>query len=186
MQSPHAVLRLLNNQRDKVGALPERTDEFGAAVCEVLDELIRRAQVIADEYPQGEAMTRTLIEEMPAVVKALEALMHTADVLNATIREYADTVKVHRDPIQRFIARLEAEGYDVADDWTITDTFASESQGESADPDALVQHEAEKITRAQQAIMYRERIGQMTAAFEKNAEDYTERVRNVIKTALDG
>ena len=52
VKSPHAVLGLLQAQRKQAADTLGGIQDFGVAVREVLNELIRRAQVIADQYPE--------------------------------------------------------------------------------------------------------------------------------------
>lgn len=68
MKSPQAMLRLLRDRRQDAAEKLDGSGEFGVAVCEVLDELIRRAQVVADEYPVSSKITLRDLQEMPAVV----------------------------------------------------------------------------------------------------------------------
>lgn len=67
-------------------------------MCEVLDELVRRAQVIADEYPASSQITLTDLQEMPAVVGAMQTLMETVATLSDVMRECADAMELRRDP----------------------------------------------------------------------------------------
>lgn len=81
------MLRLLHAMRDREAVKLASTGEFGVAVGEVCEELIRRTQVIADQYPKDEAMTLRLINEMPAVADALAALVNTAHALRVVRRK---------------------------------------------------------------------------------------------------
>ncbi|CRZ15534.1 hypothetical protein BN2156_02396 [Mycolicibacterium neworleansense] len=179
------MLRLLHAMRDREAVNLARTGEFGVAVGEVCEELIRRTQVIADQYPNDEAMTLRLINEMPAVADALAALVNTAHALSEARREGADAVHARREPLLKFVQRVESEGFEVANDWTLTDTRAW-LPPDAAEPDLLVQREAETIARAERATAYHERLTRMAAAFGHTHDEYTQRVRNLISTVLDG
>ncbi|RIT54676.1 hypothetical protein D2E95_20215, partial [Mycobacteroides abscessus] len=74
----------------------------------------------------------------------------------------------------------------VANDWEITDTHTWPALEADADPELLVQREAEKAVRAERATAYRERITRIVTAYEDTQDHYTERVRNLIPTVLDG
>ncbi|RIT59354.1 hypothetical protein D2E95_09175, partial [Mycobacteroides abscessus] len=90
--SPHDLLALLRARRDKAAESSHHAGEVGVAVHEVLVELTRRAQVIADRYPEEEVVNPRLIVEMPAVVQALSALVDTLSALDTLITEWADIV----------------------------------------------------------------------------------------------
>lgn len=186
VKSPHALLRVLRERRERAEPSIEANGEFGVAICEVLDELIRRTQVIAAEYPENEAMTLRLVEEMPAVVEVLSALVHAQSALNTVISECIDAVGARRDPIVNFLARVRSEGYEVSDDWTVTEARHWPALDDTAHPDAFVQQEAEKTVRAERATAYQERLLRMAAAFEETRSEYTRRARDIIPTVLDG
>ncbi|SKQ68287.1 hypothetical protein [Mycobacteroides abscessus] len=72
MNSPEALLRLLRDRQQDAAERLEYSGDFGATVCEVLDELVRRAQVIADEYPASSQITLNNNTETSAVVTSME------------------------------------------------------------------------------------------------------------------
>lgn len=185
MNSPEALLRLLRDRQQDAAERLEDSGDFGAAVCEVLDELVRRAQVIADEYPASSQITLTDLQEMPAVVGAMQTLMETVATLSDVMRECADAMELRRDPVLRFIERLKSEGYEVEDDFTVTDT-RDYIVVDSTNPAIQVQIEADKITRTERTTAYQERITRMATAFEETQNEYVRRVRSLIGTALDG
>lgn len=185
MKSPQAMLRFLRDHRHDAAEKLDGSGEFGVAVCEVLDELIRRAQVIADEYPASSKITLHDLHEMPAVVGAMQALMNTVAALSDVMRECADAVQIRRDPVLRFVERLKSEGYEVQNDFTVTDT-QDYIVMDSTNPVIQVQIEADKITRTERTFAYQERITRMATAFEETQNEYLHRVRNLINTALDG
>ena len=150
------------------------------------DELIRRTEVIAHQYPQSEALTLTSIREAPAVMGALRAILKTAGALGDVMGECAQHMQTRRDPILRFVERIEAEGFTVADDWTLTDTRTWSPVGATTDPDLLVQREAEKITRTERATAYHERLKRMADAFEDAVIHCAQQIRNLIPSVLDG
>ncbi|MDO3167198.1 hypothetical protein P5V90_09550 [Mycobacteroides abscessus subsp. abscessus] len=182
--SPHELLALLRARRDMAAELSHHAGEVGVAVHEVLDELTQRAQVIADRYPEEEAVNPRLIIEMPVVVEALSALVDTLSALDTLITEWSAIVGPRREAMVKFLDRLRSEGFEVANDWEITDTWTPLE--DDADPELLVQREAEKTIRAERAMAYRERIARMVTAFEETQNHYTEQVRNLIPTVLDG
>ncbi|OHU53462.1 hypothetical protein [Mycobacteroides chelonae] len=185
MKSPQALLRFLRKRREDATEKLAGNGELGVAVCEVLDELIRRAQVIANEYPTSSKISLRDIEEMPAVVGAMQALMNTVTALADLANECADATAARRDPVLKFVARVRAEGFEVANDWTLTDTI-EQPQAHTDNPELLVQREAEKIARTEQAAAYHERLLRMAAEFEDTTTEYTRRVRSLIGTVLDG
>lgn len=185
MKSPQAMLQFLRKRRQDADQTLSDNGDFGVAVCEAIDELIRRAQVIADEYPASSRISLRDIQEMPAVVRAMQALLETAAALDDVASECADATASRRDPVLKFVARMKAEGFEVANDWTLTDT-REQPHAPTEDPELLVQHEAERITRAEQAAAYHERLLRMAAAFEETTIEYTRRVRRLIGTVLDG
>lgn len=186
MESPHTVLELLRDRRDRAQAGIATTGDFGVAVCEVLDELIRRAQVFASEYPKGESVTLQLVEEMPAVTDALAALLETLAALSSLIEECADAVGARRDPAVKFVARVRSEGFEVADNFTVTEARQWPLLDNASHPDTFVQQEAEKTVRAERAAAYHERLVRMATAFDNARDKYTQRARNLINTTLDG
>lgn len=97
MKSPHAILEMLRAQRDILAQEPDSAGQFSLAVYEVLEELTRRAQVIADQYPEDEDMTIRLVLEMPAVIAALTAITNTTAALHNLIDEGTDAVSARRD-----------------------------------------------------------------------------------------
>lgn len=122
MKSPQAMLQFLRKRRHDAAEKLAGNGDFGVAVCEVLDELIRRTQVIADEYPASSKMSLRDILEMPAVVGAMQAILETVAALSDVASECADATAARRDPVLKFVARVKAEGFEVANDWTLTDT----------------------------------------------------------------
>lgn len=192
MKSPHALLEMLRTQRDILAEEPDSAGEFSVAVYEVLKELTRRTEVIADQYPEDEAMTLRLILEMPAVIAALTAITNTTAALNSLIAEGLDVVGARREVLVKFLDRIRSEGFEVSEDRdltdpeVLTDTHTWPSLEADAGPDLLVQQEAEKTIRAERATAYRERLARMGTAFEETQTHYTEQVRNLIPTMLDG
>lgn len=185
MKSPQAMLQFLRKRRQDAADKLTGNGDFGVAVCEVIDDLIRRAQVIADEYPASLKISLRDIQEMPAVVGAMQAILETAAALDDVAAECANATAARRDPVLKFVARVRAEGFEVANDWTLTDT-REQPHTHTDDPELLVQREAEKITRTEQAAAYHERLMRMAAAFEDTTIEYTQQVRSLIGTVLDG
>lgn len=180
MKSPHALLRFLEEQRrvteHRMGRRP-----IGAAFCEVLDELIRRTRLLTDAVPADAPMTRSLIEGHAGDVADTLALV------TRTLRKMADlatevngAVEQRRQPYLRFVARVESEGYQVADNHTVTDTVdwsALDANGVAA---VEVQHAAERIARAEQAVIYQQRIERMAAGIGETEHRYAQRIRDLI------
>lgn len=184
--SPHELLALLRARRDTAAESSHHAGEVGVAVHEVLAELTRRAQVIADRYPEDETVNPRLIVEMPVVVEALSALVDTLMALDNLITEWADIVGPRRETMVKLLGRMQSEGFEVANDWEITDTHTWPALEDDADPELRVQQEAEKTIRAERATAYRERLARMGTAFEDTQNHYTQQVRNLIPTVLDG
>ncbi len=169
MQTPQVVLDFLRAQRRQAAVQLAGMQDCGTAVCEVLDELIRRAQVIADEYPATGAMTVTTALEAPAVLGALRALMGTVGALADLIDEAVAAIQDRRTPLLRFVERLEAEGFVVTDGQTVV-----------AGP------VAPRADIAEQAAAHQERLTEMGAAIAAVTGDHAQRVRNLIPSVLDG
>lgn len=184
--SPHDLLALLRARRDMAAESSHHAGEVGVAVHEVLAELTRRAQVIADQYPEEEVVNPRLIVEMPAVVEALSALVDTLTALDTLITEWGDIVGPRREVMIRFLDRLQSEGFEVANDWEITDTHTWPALEDDADPELLVQREAEKAVRAERVTAYHERITRIVTAYEETQTRYTQQVRDLLPTMLDG
>lgn len=184
--SPHDLLALLRARRDTAAELSHHAGEVGVAAHDVLAELTRRAQVIADQYPEEEVVNPRLIVEMPAVVEALSALVDIISALDTLITEWADIVGPRRETMVKLLGRMQSEGFTVANDWEITDTHAWTPLETDADPELLVQREAEKNIRTERADAYRERIARIVTAFEETQNHYTQQVRDLIPTVLDG
>ena len=126
-----------------------------------------------------------LINEMPAVADAIAAILNTAHALSEVRKEGSEAVLARRGPLLRFAARVESEGFQIAEDWTLTDT-ANWQPLNGADPGLLVQREAETIARAERATAYHERLTRMATAFGDTHDEYTQQIRNLISTVLDG
>ncbi|AGM27006.1 hypothetical protein MASS_0404 [Mycobacteroides abscessus subsp. bolletii 50594] len=189
------MLAMLRARRDKAAELSHHAGEVGVAVHEVLAELTRRAQVIADQYPEEEVVNPRLIVEMPAVVEALSALVDTLSALDTLITEWGDIVGPRREVMIRFLDRLQSEGFEVADDRDLTnltdpevliDTHIGAPLEGDSSPDLLVQQEAERVVRVERATAYRERLARIGKAYEDTQNHYTEQVRALIPTVLDG
>ncbi len=178
------MLQFLRKRRQDATEKLAGNGDFGVAMCEVLDELIRRTQVIADEYPASSQITLNDLQEMPAVVAAMQTLMETVATLSDVMRECADALQLRRDPVLQFIERLKSEGYEVENDFTVTDT-RDYIVVDSTNPAIQVQIEADKITRTERTTAYQERITRMATAFEETQNEYVRRVRSLIGTALD-
>ncbi|SHO82404.1 hypothetical protein [Mycobacteroides abscessus] len=92
----------------------------------------------------------------------------------------------------KFLDRIRSEGFEVALDRDVTDpevlidTHTWTPLEGDADPELLVQREAEKTIRAERASAYRERLARMGTAFEDTQNHYTEQVCGLIPTVLDG
>ncbi|MBN7375719.1 hypothetical protein I3U60_05410 [Mycobacteroides abscessus subsp. massiliense] len=166
--------------------LSHHAGEVGVAVCEVLDELTRRTQVIADRYPEEEVVNPRLIVEMPVVVEALSALVDTLMTLDTLITEWADIVGPRREAMVKLLDRLQSEGFTVANDWEITDTHTWPALHSTDDPELLIPQEAEKTIRTERTSIYRERIARIVTALEDTQTHYTQQIRNLIPTVLDG
>ncbi|SHO82532.1 hypothetical protein [Mycobacteroides abscessus] len=68
----------------------------------------------------------------------------------------------------------------------LIDTHTWTPLEDDSNPDLLVQQEAERTVRAERAAAYRERLARMGKAFEDTQNHYTQQVRNLIPTVLDG
>ncbi|WP_142386832.1 hypothetical protein [Mycobacterium hubeiense] len=180
MQSPHAMLRWLVAERRRL----ERTighRPIGAAACEVFDELIRRTRVIADAVPVDAAMTLDLINRhFGDLADTLMLISTTLRTMADLTQEGADAVEERRQPFLRFVARVESEGYAVADNLAVTDTADWPTLEESGDADVRVQLAAERIARAEQALIHQQRIERMAAGVAGIENAYAQRIRDLI------
>lgn len=180
MQGPHAVLRLLQERRGDADKLGEG-NPVKDATCELLDALLRRTQTLADQYPEHAPMNLRTGLEMPTVIKALASILATMERMYDVVSESGDAASAHCDPLVRFIERLRSEGFEVNEcDNTVTDTKDWAALEPAADPDVLVQREAERITRAERTIAYQERITGMANAYEQTLNDYAGRIRALL------
>jgi hypothetical protein len=184
MQSPYAMLRLLEKKRQeshtKLGHRP-----MGVAACEVLDELIRRVCAITDGTAENAPLTLSDLRQFPDIIKAVKSVLATMNTMFEVMVEGGEAVEDRRQPLLRLVARLQSEGYQVANNFTvtaITDWLALHS---SDDPDIQVQLEAENIARAEQAAVYEERIKRMVAEIERIEYGYAQRVRDLIEPTLE-
>lgn len=176
MQTPQTVLEFLRAQRAQTPDRLAGMRGFEVAVCEVFDELIRRAEVIADEYPAGQAITRAGVREAPAVTGALGAIMKTVGAIGDRLSDCVAAAQVRREPLMRFVDRIGAEGFEVGEDWTVTDTRPGPPPG---DP-------AEQAARTAQAAVYQQRLIRMVTAFDEVLVEHAQRVRDLVPTVLDG
>lgn len=154
---------------------------IGVAACEVLDGLIGRTRVLADAVPANAPMTIGLIEGH------FSDLADTLTVVATTLRNLADlttagggAVEDRRQPFLRLIARVESEGYAVADNLAVTDTTDYSTLQSNGDPATQVQLAAEKITRTEQTTIYQHRIERMARAIAETEHTYAERIRDLI------
>lgn len=179
MESTYAMLRLLEKKRHeahtKLGHRP-----LGVAACEVLDELIRRVRAITDGTAEDAPLTLDELRQFPDTIKMLKSVLAIMNTMFELMVEGGEAVGDRRQPLLRFVDRLRSEGYRVANDFTvtaITDWLALHS---SDDPDTTVQLEAENVARAEQAIIYQQRIKRMVAEIERIEYGYAQRVRDLI------
>ncbi|PVB05060.1 hypothetical protein D2E98_07280 [Mycobacteroides abscessus] len=122
MEGPHAVLRLLQERRRDADKLGE-SNPVKHATCELLDELVRRTQVLADQYPEHAPMNLRTGLEMPAVIKTLGTILSTMERMYDVVSESGEAASAHCDPIVRFLERLRSEGFEVDENEnTVTDT----------------------------------------------------------------
>ncbi len=177
MKTPHAVVQLLRASRDTAARLLTTTMEFGVAVNEVADELLRRAEVIADLYPEDQPITLTEIKEAGAIGDAITSLLKANSALAQVVGDYFDAIMARRTPLINFLRRVESEGFTVTNDFTVIDT----SGGIDA-PDPAV----ESALRAERTKVYQERLRKMSQAFGDTTLEFAERARNVIPTFLGG
>ncbi|ORW79701.1 hypothetical protein AWC26_14940 [Mycobacterium shimoidei] len=173
------MLRLLEQKRreaqTKLGHRP-----LGVAACEVFDELIRRVRAVTDGTAENAPLTLDDLRQFPDTIQMLKSVLATMNTMFEVMVEGGEAVEVRRQPLLRFVARLESEGYRVANDFTvtaITDWLALHS---SDDPDIVVQLDAENIARAEQAVVYQDRVKRMAAEVERIEYGYAQRVRDLI------
>ncbi|WP_142281556.1 hypothetical protein [Mycobacterium kyorinense] len=86
-----------------------------------------------------------------------------------------------RQPFIRLIGRIESEGYAVDTDTftTVTDPRDWSVPATIDDPAVHVMLTAEKITRAEQAALYQQRLQRMDAAINRIEADYAQKIRDL-------
>jgi hypothetical protein len=180
-QSLHAMRGLLEEQRRVIERdLGHR--QTGVAFCEVLDWLIQRAQAVMDQVPANAPITRSYIEnQVGDEAETLRLVATTLKRMAQLMRESEDVVYERRQPVIRLINRIESEGFDVdADTFTIVTDAKDWSQLDGLDaPELRVQFEAEKITRAEQAAVYQQRLERMSAAITGIEAGYAQQIRGL-------
>lgn len=150
------------------------------AAYEVVDELDRRLRKLTDMFPADTKMTKSLV--MDHGEEALYLGPFAAKVVNQLadlIGECGNTLEAQAQPILRFVARIESEGYSV-DGTDVIDTERSAYDINS--PQIQVQFEAENIARAEQAKVYQQRLERMEAAVRVTRDDYARRIRQLPHT----
>lgn len=119
MQSPHAMLRLLEAKRrethTKLGHRP-----MGVAACDVLDELIRRVRAVTDGTAENAPLTLSELRQFPDIFKTIQSVMATMYTMFEVMVEGGEAVEERRQPLLRFVDRLRCEGYQVANNFTVT------------------------------------------------------------------
>jgi hypothetical protein len=180
-QSLHAMRGLLEEQRRVIERdLGHR--QTGVAFCEVLDWLIQRARAVMDQVPANAPITRSYIEnQVGDEAETLRLVATTLKRMAQLMRESEDVVYERRQPVIRLINRIESEGFDVdADTFTIVTDAKDWSQLDGLDaPELRVQFEAEKITRAEQAAVYQQRLERMSAAITGIEAGYAQQIRGL-------
>ncbi|ORV09658.1 hypothetical protein AWB95_17740 [Mycobacterium celatum] len=178
------MLRLLEKKRQethtKLGHRP-----MGVAACEVLDELIRRVRATAQSTAENAPLTLSDLRQFPDIIKAVTSVLGTMNTMFEVMVEGGEAVEDRRQPLLRFVARLQSEHYHVANDFTITAITDWLALHNSDDPDIQVQLEADNIARAEQAAVYEDRIKRMAAEIERIEQGYAQRVRDLIKPTLE-
>ncbi|SLH89266.1 hypothetical protein [Mycobacteroides abscessus] len=151
------------------------------AAYAVVDELDRRLRKLTDMFPADTKMTKSLV--MDHGEEALYLGPFAAKVVNQLadlIGECGNTLEAQAQPILRFVARIESEGYAV-DGTDVTDT-GERSAYDLNSPQVQVQFEAENIARAEQAKVYQQRLERMEAAIQVTRDDYARRIRQLPHT----
>lgn len=156
---------------------------IGAAACEVVDYLIGRARAVAGQVSADAPITLCYIdnhmgEESDTLRMISATLTRMADLMS----EGQDVIDERRQPFIRLIGRIESEGYAVDTntfttvtdprDWSVLDSID--------DPAVHVVLAADKITRAEQAALYQQRLERMDAAINRIEADYAQKIRDLM------
>ena len=182
MSGLYDTLRYLQeNRRNVEVTLGNRP--YGAASCEVLDELIRRVSVVIDRAaPDAAAPLRLIKNHADEIVSILRLVAQTLEDIAAIDLDAKEVLVQQRQPFIRLIERIESEGYTVDTNTftTVTDDWDWSSDA-GDNPTVQKQLEVEKASRAEQAIRYQQRLERMDAAFTNLEGAFAERLRNLIK-----
>ncbi|GAB4942391.1 hypothetical protein MAHJHV49_12340 [Mycobacterium avium subsp. hominissuis] len=156
--------------------------EIGAAACAVLDYLIGRARAVTGQVPADAPITRSYVEnQMDDEIETLRVISVTLTRMADLMREGDGAVCERRQPFINLIGRIESAGYAVDTDtfttvtdprdWSVLDTID--------DPAVQVVLAADKIARAEQAVLYQQRLQRMDAAINRIEADYAQKIRDL-------
>lgn len=178
------MIQALHALRDDLAALREKfvhgvPDQIlKEATHDVVDELDRRLRTLTDVLPADAKMTKSLVMDHGDQAIYLGEFVRTALLqLADVIEECGNTIEAQVEPILRFVAQIESEGYGV-DGTDVTDA-QDRSAYDLDSPQIRVQFEAENIARAEQAKIYQQRLEKMEIAIRATRDDYARRIRQV-------
>lgn len=156
--------------------------QIGVAVCEVLDDLIRRTRTVTAVVPADAPITLSRINNHADDATALMRLVpQTLKSLAQLMGECEEVVYAQRQAFARLIGRIESEGYHVDPDTFTTVTDAGDwSALDVVDDSAVhVQLTAEKIARTEQAAVYQQRLERMDTAIRQIEAGFAQQIRKL-------
>lgn len=183
-QSLHALGDLLRRQRTEIqSTLGHRA--MGVAACEVLDELAAVIATVTDEVPADAPITRTgIMEYGDKAIAAMKLAQSVFDKLDEILKRGGADIYQRRQPQIRLISRIESEGYavDSTDFTTVHDAKGYAAEENRDDAAACIQLDAEKITRAEQARVYQDRLQRVEASIEQAEAEYAQQIRQLVSS----
>lgn len=180
-QSLHALGDLLQRQRTEIeSTLGHRA--MGVAACEVLDELAAVIATVTDKVPAAAPITRTgIMQYGDRAIAAMKLAQNVFDKLDEILKQGGADVYQRRQPQIRLIDRIESEGYAVdSSDFTTVSDAKVYAAPDNCDAAARIQLDAEKITRAEQARVYQDRLQRVEFSIERAEAEYAQQIRQLI------
>lgn len=182
----YATLQMLEKDRRETEAtLGNRP--YGVASCEVLDALIARVRAVIEKAAPDAAKPLLLIKNHAGDIAAiLRTVARALEDIAAINREAKEVLVQQRQPFIRLLDRIESEGYTVDTNTLTTVTDGWDWSPDVGDTETVQQQlEAEKTSRAEQAVRYQQRLERMDAAFNNLEYTFGERLRGLIEPLPD-
>ena len=181
-QSLHALGDLLHRQRTEIeSTLGHRA--MGVVACEVLNELAAVIATVTDKVPADAPITRFgIMEYSDKAIAAMRLAQSVFEKLDEILKQGGADIYQRRQPQIRLIDRIESEGYavDSTDFTTVRDAKVYAATDNCDDGAARIQLDAEKITRAEQARVYQDRLQRAESSIDRAEEEYAQQIRQLI------